>query len=653
MPASETPATPTPGKAARILLAEDEGLIAEELRDRLESLGHEVVDVVAAGEEAIRVVGLSPPDLVLMDIRLAGRMDGIEAAAEIGSRFEVPVVYLTAHSDAGTIQRAKRTAPLGYLVKPVEEQELRITVEMALHKAELERRLRESEQRYATTLTSIGDAVIATDPDGRVTFLNPVAEGLTRWSRADALGVPVERVFRIVDAVTRQALESPVAKSLREDGIVVLPNDTILLARDGAEVHIDDSAAPIRDRNRQVRGVVLVFRDISGQKQAEAAVRKAEEQLRQAQKMEAIGRLAGGVAHDINNLMTVVTGFGDLVLGQLPADHPARDMVREMKQAGDRAATVTRQLLAFSRRQMLQPVVLDLNRVVTGTAAMLRHLIGAEVSLRSVTAPDLVPVKADPNQLEQVVVNLAVNARDAMPHGGELTLETRTVSVAPSPHADALAIPPGEYALLTVTDTGVGMDVITCSQVFEPFFTTKGVGKGTGLGLATVYGIVKQSGGHIEVESDLGRGTTFRIYLPRSDDARAAEVELSPAIRRGAETILLVDDDDAVRAVTLVFLRGWGYTVLEAADAAEGLALCERHPSIALLLTDAIMPVMSGRELAQRATALRPGLRVLFMSGYTEDYVLRHEVQAAAVAFLQKPFTPSSLSQMVRQVIDG
>jgi PAS domain S-box-containing protein len=504
---------------ARILVAEDESLIAEELHDRLERMGHKVVSVVSSGEEAVQGVDAAHPELVLMDIRLKGNLDGIDAAALIHEHADTPVIYLTAHSDDATIERAKLTRPFGYLLKPFEERDLRISIEMALHNAEMDKLLKESEQKYVTTLTSIGDAVIATDADARITFMNPMAEKLTGWTLSEALGQPLEDVFRIVKEITRELVENPVFRALRENRTVGLANHTILIGKNQKEYPIEDSAAPIRDWEGILRGVVLVFRDVSDRKQAEMALRLAEERLFQAQKMESIGRLAGGVAHDINNMMTVVNCGSDLVLRQLGEDHPLREMVETISGAGERAASITRQLLAFSRKQFLIPVVLDLNTVITDAAPILRSLVGAANEFILRLQPFLRLVKADPVQIDQVLINLTANAHDAMSPGGKLVVETSDIDLEETLFAkDAEETPAGHYVKLTVRDTGCGMDEATLKRVFEPFFTTKETGKGTGLGLATVYGIIKQSGGHISVDSQAGKGTTFTIYLPEADE---------------------------------------------------------------------------------------------------------------------------------------
>jgi signal transduction histidine kinase/CheY-like chemotaxis protein len=378
-------------------------------------------------------------------------------------------------------------------------------------------------------------------------------------------------------------------------------------------------------------------------------------QLEQAQKMDAIGRLAGGVAHDFNNLLTVILGRTDILLHPLKPEDPMRRGIELIQRTAVRAADLTRQLLAFSRKQVLEPVVLDLSAVATDMKDMLGRLIGEDIALLTTPTPGLGRVKADRGQIEQVVMNLAVNARDAMPQGGRLILETANVELDDEYVRRHVGARPGPHVMLAVSDTGTGIPREIQAQIFEPFFTTKEQGKGTGLGLATVYGIVKQSGGYIEVDSEPGQGTVFRIYLPRLD-AAAVTVDRSvrpAAAAGGTETILLVEDEEGVRELARDILRASGYTVLEARNGAEALLLCERHQGpLDMLLTDVVMPRMSGRELAERLAPLRPELSVLYMSGYTDDAVIRHGVLAAGTAFLQKPFTPAALVQRVRETLD-
>ncbi|HET8579659.1 MAG TPA: response regulator [Nitrospiraceae bacterium] len=390
-------------------------------------------------------------------------------------------------------------------------------------------------------------------------------------------------------------------------------------------------------------------------KRAEEALRQSEEQLRQSQKMEAIGRLAGGIAHDFNNLLMIILGYNELLLSELDKDQKMRGQVEETQKAAERAVSLVRQLLAFSRKQVLDPQMLDLNDVVGNLEKMLRRLIGEDIELITRMDPSLGRVKADPGQLEQVIMNLAVNARDAMPQGGKLTIETASVEPAEAAARQLALTQPGPYVKLVVRDTGCGMDAATQAHIFEPFFTTKEEGKGTGLGLSTVYGIVKQSGGGIHVQSAPGQGTAFTIYLPRID-----EVTTSGEARRipdrpphGTETVLLVEDEQGVRTLVRDGLRRYGYTVLEARTGVEAFLISNQHPgSIHLLVTDVVMPGMSGREVAHQLMALFPNMKVLYISGYLDDAGLRSDADRARTSFLQKPFTPEALARKVRDMLD-
>ena len=381
---------------------------------------------------------------------------------------------------------------------------------------------------------------------------------------------------------------------------------------------------------------------------------ETQDQLTQARKMEAVGRLAGGIAHDFNNLLTVMTGRSQLLLRRLTPEDPVRSEIELIEKTANRAADLTRQLLAFSRKQILQPAVMNLNAAVATMSEMLRRMIGEDVLLVTALDPALGWVQADPSQIEQIVINLAVNARDAMPKGGRLTLETANVELEGAYARAHVGAHPGPHVMLAVSDTGVGMDADTRTRIFEPFFTTKGPGKGTGLGLATVYGIVKQSGGHICVYSELGQGTAFKIYLPRVDRA-ADPVEpggLLAHVAQGRETILLVEDEGAVRELARDILEANGYAVLEARHGDEALAICERHSeAIHLMLTDVVMPGMNGRELAERLARLRPQTKVLYMSGYTDNAIILDGVLNGRAVFLQKPFTPDALARKVREVL--
>jgi two-component system, cell cycle sensor histidine kinase and response regulator CckA len=402
-----------------------------------------------------------------------------------------------------------------------------------------------------------------------------------------------------------------------------------------------------------------VIRHSIHRKEAEAALRSREEQLRQAQKMEAIGRLAGGVAHDFNNLLSVILGYSELLTDGLEANDPLRSDLEAIHEAGSRAAQLTRHLLAYSRQQVLKPTALNLNDIVTGMEKMLRRLIGEDLDLNMLLGRDLPNITADPGQLEQVLMNLALNARDAMPHGGTLTIETAAVALNAELISHGLDEKVGGYNMLAVSDTGIGMDEATQGRIFEPFFSTKASGQGTGLGLATVFGVVKQSGGTILVKSEPGKGTTFRAYFPFPVDhvavpPRPSSFPSTMGGLGGSETILLVEDEPLVRAVAGTILRKRGYDVLEAEGAIDALLQVEHHPGpIHLLLTDVVMPRMSGRQLAERMHTLRPGVKVLYMSGYTDDAVMRHGILDATLRFIQKPLTPDALAQKVRDVLDA
>ncbi|MFN2454113.1 MAG: response regulator [Pyrinomonadaceae bacterium] len=825
--------------AEKILVVEDEGIIAKDIQSSLRGLGYDVPCVVSSGEEAVAKVAEIEPDLVLMDIMLKGALSGINAAQLIRDRFGIPVIYLTAYADNSTLERAKVTEPFGYIIKPFEERELQTTIEMALYRHQMEKRLRESEQRFATTLKSIGDAVIATDQDGLITFMNPVAENLTGWKQEEACGENLTQVFNIINERTRVRMETPLAKVLQEEMVVGTVDDSCVIARDGMETSVESNAAPIRDKKGNVTGVVLVFRDTVKRRQAEDAIRWAdqraineyehlleriehlaqtlgtardlitvfralldfaqlstpctglfvslyhpernartavyawsegeevdvselppmamsdsphsravstnqviitddfqaaianqktviyvgverdprlpqsslavpmsvmgrivgaielqsvqpaafgqqhatamrmaanlaanaienvqlferererEEQLRQSQKLEAVGQLAGGIAHDFNNLLVVITGYSDLLLRRMPPEDSLRSKVQEIKKAGDRAASLTHQLLAFSRKQVLQPKVLDLNTVVSSIGKMLQRLIGEHIELVLSLKPAVGQVKADPGQIEQVIINLAVNARDAMSQGGRLLIETCNVELKEEYAGQRLAAQPGFYVLLSVSDTGCGIDPQTQARIFEPFFTTKEVGKGTGLGLSTVYGIVKQSGGNVTVSSEPTRGTTFKLFFPRI--AEEASVLQQPSeseeLPQGTETVLLVEDEPLVRKMAREILELSGYTVLDAANGSDALLVCERYDEpIHLVLTDVVMPQMGGRELADELAHRHPEIKVLYMSGYTDDAIVHHGVLNENTAFLEKPFKPNALARKVRETLDA
>ncbi len=503
--------------------------------------------------------------------------------------------------------------------------------------------LRDSEERYRTLVEGVRDIIFALSPEGTISSLNPAFETITGWRREAWVGQPFERLVHPEDLpLALELLGRVVRGELR-------PASQFRVRTAKSDYRVGEFSATPQLHEGRLVGILGIGRDVTERVQL-------EQQLRQAQKMEAVGRLAGGIAHDFNNILTAITGYADLLLEDLGATDPRRQDADEIHKAADRAAGLTRQLLAFSRQQVLQPTVLEVNKLVSDLEKMLRRLLGEDVALTTQLAPTTGRVKADPGQLEQVIMNLAVNARDAMPNGGKLTLETGNVDLDESYATDHYPARAGPFVMLAVSDTGTGMSEATQAHMFEPFFTTKEKGKGTGLGLATVYGIVKQSGGFIWVYSEVGHGTTFKLYLPRVQELaeRASQPAQTPArAARGTETVLVVEDEAPVRSVARQVLERHGYTVLEAPSAEAALDIATRYSgAIHLLLTDVVMPGLNGRELATRLADLRPDARVIFMSGYTDDAVTRHGVLEPGSAYVQKPFTPDAIARKVREVLD-
>jgi PAS domain S-box-containing protein len=536
-------------------------------------------------------------------------------------------------------------------------EELRALRQQAkdLEKSEQERKrlaaaLGESEKKFQQIYDEAPIGFHELDIKGRITRVNRRELQMLGYTAGEMLGKPIWNFFEEEDT-TRKVILAKLS------GDVSFHNtfERTYRRKNGMTLPVLLEDRVIQDKNGQIIGIRSTVEDITERRRTEEALRKSEEQLRQWQRVEAIGRLAGGVAHDFNNLLMTIKGCSELLLNAFERRDPRREEVEEILKAADRATSLTRQLLAFGRRQVLQPQVLDLNSVVMNMDKMLRRLIGEDIQLITILDPGLWSVKVDPGMIEQVIMNLAVNSRDAMPHGGKLTIETSNVNHDEEYASRHVSVKPGHYTMLAVSDTGCGMDKESQSHLFEPFFTTKEKGKGSGLGLSTVYGIIKQSGGNIWAYSEPGQGTTFKIYLPRVEkSARVYKPKAKPAVAPGGtETILLVEDEEAVRSMVSKVLQNKGYTVLEARHGNEAIGMSERYEgSINLMVTDVIMPQMSGRELAQRLAPLRPEMRVLYMSGYPDNTIIQHGVLEPGAAFLQKPFTIHSLELKVREVLD-
>jgi len=505
------------------------------------------------------------------------------------------------------------------------------------------KRAEDNHVRLASIVESSADAIIGQTLDGIVTSWNSAAERTFGYSAHEAIGKPISGL------ISKNCLEEEMQLVERlKLGEAISHFHTVRQRKDGKDISIALTLSPIKDGTGKTIEFSQIARDMTEQKSLEA-------QLRQSQKMEGVGQLAGSIAHDFNNILMVITGYSDIVLSDPDcANSVVRDSIQQIKDAGDRATLLTRQLLLFSRRQVSEPKVLDLNEVVSKIANLLQRLIGEDITQILCLQPALGRVKVDPTQLEQIIMNLAVNARDAMPGGGQLTIETGNVELDQAYAGTHALVPPGSYVMLAVSDTGCGMNADIQARIFEPFFTTKDPGKGTGLGLATVHGIVKQSGGHIWVYSELGKGTSLKMYFPRVANAvRLPEAEAAPTeLLRGSETVLLVEDDEKVRALVQVILGQHGYTVIAAKQGQDALRVVqESTTAIDLLLTDTIMPGMSGPELAHQVLALRPAIKVLYISGYTDKAFMSTAAWEPGFAFLQKPFTAQTLGHKVREIL--
>ncbi len=592
-------------------------------------------------------------DILFADYSMP-HFSGTAALALVRERgLDLPFIFVSGTIGEDTAVEAMRAGAQDYVTKgnlkrllPAVERELQDARERRDRKR-AEATLRVTQERLRQVTASSTAVLYATTVHGETFRPTWVSENIARimgYDPAEALG-PTWWTDRL-HPEDRDPVLAAVPSILSRDHLAL---EYRFRHKDGSYHWIHDEARLTRDAGGRPVEVFGSWVDITERKGLEM-------QLLQAQKMEAVGQLAGGVAHDFNNVLTAIAGYAELLREDLPGEDARRGDAEEIIRATERAAALTRQLLAFSRRQVLAPRVLDLNTVVASVDNMLRRLIAADVELRTALAPELGAVRADPGQLEQVIMNLVVNARDAMPRGGKLTIETANAELDESYALEHPAVMAGPYVMLAVSDSGVGMDGITQARIFEPFFTTKEKGKGTGLGLATVYGIVKQSGGNIWLYSEPGRGTTFKIYLPRVDQP----IELpapTPAARetpRGTETVLLVEDDEAVRALARKMLAAHGYTILAAPSGADALELAASHAGpIHLLVTDVVLPGISGRELAARFESVRPGLKVLYTSGYTDEAVVHHGVLDAGIAFLQKPFSSGSLARKVRETLDS
>jgi PAS domain S-box-containing protein len=603
------------------------------------------VECAQSLQEACDRLRQSRYDLVLADARSSD--DAISQLLQEGAQL-TPLIFLEDNKD----ESDTRTILQSVFCKAVRGCDrasgcLAMAVLNAIDSYRRERQQQTSEEmlhKLRRTVEQSPDPVMITNRSCVLEYVNPAFEVLTGYSKEEVVG----QTLGLLKS------ENQPGELYEEMWDTVLSGNTfhgIVMNRkkNGETFILEKSITPLRDAAGEITHYISTGRDITDQ-------RRLESQLQQAQKMDAVGRLAGGVAHDFNNLLMVISAYAELTLDSLPADHPIRDKVGEIINASRRAADLTKQLLAFGRKQMQSLQLLDLNAVLLDIGKMLPRLIGEDIQLLFVPGQDLDKVKVDPVQIEQIVMNLAANARDAMPGGGKLTIETSNVHLDETYRQRHSIVPPGDYVLLAVTDSGVGIPQESLAHIFEPFYTTKEEGRGTGLGLATVYGIVKQNGGFIWVYSEPGLGTTFKIYLPRTQSAIAEARVATPAqdSPHGCETLLLVEDEVAVRESTREFLTRRGYTVLEASHGEEALGVSREYCGpIDLMISDVVMPQMSGPNLAERLAAERPQMKVLFVSGYAENTILRHGKIDVTGCLLQKPFGLNALARKVREILHG
>lgn len=764
----------------KILVVEDDASSAIILEKILLKAEYEVVSVVNNGEAAIKEVPTKQPDIILMDISISGNIDGVETASRIKAHNDIPIIYLTGYSDEATIDRAKKTAPFAYILKPFREKEVTITIQMALYKSQLDQQIKESELRLSTTLDNLNDAVISTDRKGVINYLNPNAELLIGALKERVCGQSIENVLNLRHLVTAEELLDRHAFIFDENKAAERNQPLTLISTSGQQRIVHVTTTPTHDPDEKINGYVVVIADITENFNAEKSkrlmaaaleslqdaviiaeidkaykspiivsvnqafnkitgyssteaigksliflngektdrcmldlaqrsldngnsfegeniqyrknereffahwtispvfnnsvqssqivfvlrditkLRALEDNIRQSQKIEAIGRLAGGIAHDFNNLLSVINSYSELLSLKVEQDSPLTKYVQNIRTAGQRGASLVSQLMTFSRRQASSPIIIDLIEVTQETENMLRPIIREDIDLISDLPMSIHSVKADPGQIEQILVNLCVNARDAMPEGGKITIKIRNHEIKEdifSEHDSAEYMIPGKYVLITVTDTGTGIEEHDMKHLFEPFFTTKDIGKGTGLGLSTVYGIMKQYGGYIDVTSEQNQGSCFSLYFPAVVEEKAEPTSIThetpTSIQRGSETVLLVEDDETFADCISGLLSLHGYIVHAATDGSDAIdRYIEQAKSIKVLIADIVLPKVSGREVATRFIEANPDLKVIFMTGYDDELDNFYSFPSDSI-IMQKPFSLNSILSKVRELLDN
>lgn len=632
----------------RILVVEDERIIAEDIKRTLLQFDYHVIDIIPHGERVLKLYEELNPDLILMDIMLAGNINGIETASRIKEKHNIPIIYLTAYANESILNNAKFTEPFGYLIKPFEEHELHATIEMAFYRHKIENSLRESEKKYRLLFNSIADPIfILTENGKKILDCNDVVLNKYGYTKDELIALSASELY--LKKERRQLLQYLNEKNTGDSPVFTH------IKKNGKKIIVELHKSKITFKNEQV--LLVIARDITKRKQAEEERQIVQEQLFQSQKMEVVGKLAGGIAHDFNNLLTVINGYSDLALKKLNNDNNVYDDIKVIKDCGERAARLTKQLLGFSRKQIAEKTNIDLNHTVIELEKMLKRLIGDKITIETDFQSSSCMIFADKSQVEQVLVNLVVNARDAIKSHGKIIISTTkellTEEFIKQHDLDAS----NEYIILSVVDNGTGMSKEIQEKIFEPFFTTKEVDKGTGLGLSTVFGIVKQNNGVIFVESEEGKGAEFKIYLPQiiAETAEDKVVKIDPDnFPIGNETILLVDDEDTIRDFLSEILEEQGYKVIKASNGKEGLNKFKKiDDKIHLLISDIIMPKMGGPELENKLRELQPDIKALFISGNADNDFIKEQTSNPNISFLNKPFTYDSIISKVRKILDN
>lgn len=630
-------------KNTQILVVEDENIVAMEISDRLKQMGYQICKVTSSGESAVEFAQKLTPDLVLMDIMIKGEIDGIEAAAQIRNNFDIPIIYLTAYTDESTLERAKMTEPFGYIIKPFIERELYTTIEMALYKHKMERRLKESEQWLATTLKSISDAVITTDEQGRIRFMNPVAEKLLGKNQTETLGLPLDDILKLRDEKTRESISTPFKKLQATGGLDEVKSSKLVVAADGRERVISASCSPLQTDTGSIKGYVAVFRDIT-EKQ------KLENELLKAQKLESIGILAGGIAHDFNNILTAVIGNISLAKVDAQPGEELFDLLKEAEEASLTAKNLTQQLLTFSKGGVPLKKVVSISELIKASTEF--ALRGSNVTCQFVLPDDLLPVEIDVGQISQVIQNIVINAKQAMPEGGKVEIKTQNVVI--SPESD-MPLEPGKYVELAIKDEGIGIPREILSKIFDPYFTTKS--NESGLGLAITYSILKKHGGHIRVESSEGIGTTFQIYLPATSKSIRIKGNVSSKIKHQHGRILLMDDENFIRKIAARMLNRFGFEVKTASNGEEAIeeyqiARQQGKPFDAVILDLTIPGGFGGKETIRRLKEIDPQVTAFVSSGYSNDPIMSEYSKYGFCGVIVKPYKLHELEKALNPLID-